>query len=141
MRKRHVWPEDHWDWPIVVTHKHGVRCGQMIWVGGQVDLTSSGEVRHSNDLAEQVRRCMAYFDRVLQALDASLVDLVKLLCFYVNDGTIEERMFLEMVADTLPKGSQTSGHGSPGSLSRLSGSRSRNRRLRHAWRRQSATAP
>jgi enamine deaminase RidA (YjgF/YER057c/UK114 family) len=106
MRKHHAWPEGHWDWPIKVTHKHGVRCGQMIWVGGQVDLTSSGEVRHANDLGAQVRSCMTYFDRVLQALDASLVDLVKLLCFYVNDGTVDERMFLEMVADSLPEDSR-----------------------------------
>src|SRR4029450_1399467 len=79
MRKHYAWPQGHWAWPIKVTHKHGVRCGQMIWVGGQVDLTSSGEVRHANDLGAQVRSCMTYFDRVLQALDTSLVDLVKLL--------------------------------------------------------------
>jgi hypothetical protein len=45
VRKQHVWPKDHWNWPIKVTHKHGVRCGGMLWVGGQVDLTSTGEVR------------------------------------------------------------------------------------------------
>ena len=49
-QKRHAWPEGHWDWPIKVTHKHGVRSGQMIWVGGQVDLTSDGEVRNAGDL-------------------------------------------------------------------------------------------
>ena len=37
MEKRHAWPDGHWSWPIDVTHKHGVRCGEMIWVGGQVD--------------------------------------------------------------------------------------------------------
>jgi enamine deaminase RidA (YjgF/YER057c/UK114 family) len=106
MYKHHVWPEGHWNWPIAVTHKHGVRCGEMIWMGGQVDLTSSGEVRNPDDLAAQVRSCMAYFGRVLEALDASLADLVKLLCFYVNDGTVDERRFLEIVADTLPEGSR-----------------------------------
>ena len=31
MKRRHVWPEGHWAWPIEVSHKHGLRCGQMIW--------------------------------------------------------------------------------------------------------------
>jgi enamine deaminase RidA (YjgF/YER057c/UK114 family) len=106
MHKRHVWPEGHWNWPIKVTHKHGVRCGQMIWVGGQVDLTSEGAVRNPGDLAAQVRNCMVYFGRVLEDLEASLVDLVKLLCFYVNDGTVDEQRLLEMVGQALPEGAR-----------------------------------
>lgn len=104
MKKQHVWPEGHWDWPIKVTHKHGVRSGQMIWVGGQVDLTSQGEVRNSGDLAGQIPNCMASFGRVLEELGAGFADLVKLLCFYVNDGSLDERGFLEMVAKALPPG-------------------------------------
>lgn len=106
MKKRHVWPDGHWNWPIKVTHKHGMRCGQMIWVGGQVDLTSEGVVRHPGDLPEQVRQCISYFGRVLEQLDASLTDLVKLLCFYVNDGSVDEQSFLEMVATALPEGAK-----------------------------------
>jgi len=102
VKRRHAWPEGHWSWPIKVTHKHGMRCGPMIWVGGQVDLTSQGEVRHPNDLAAQTRNVMANFDRVLKELDASLSDLVKLLCFYVNDGSVDEAAFLESVAAALP---------------------------------------
>ncbi len=26
-----------------MTHRHGVRCGEMVWVGGQVDLTPDGK--------------------------------------------------------------------------------------------------
>lgn len=106
MQKRHVWPEGHWDWPIKVTHKHGVRCGQMIWVGGQVDLTTQGAVRNPGDLSAQTKNVMASFARVLAGLDASLADLVKLLCFYVNDGSLDERRFLDMVAAALPEGSR-----------------------------------
>src|SRR6185295_19666822 len=58
VKKQHAWPEGHWDWPIKVSHKHGVRGGQMIWVGGQVDLTSKGEVRNVGNLAAQVRNCV-----------------------------------------------------------------------------------
>src|SRR5690349_17520887 len=102
MKKQHAWPEGHWNWPIKVSHKHGVRCGQMIWVGGQVDLTSAGEVRHPGDLATQTGNVMASFARVLAELGAAPGDLVKLLCFYVNDGTVDEAAFLAMVAAALP---------------------------------------
>ena len=44
------------NWPIKVSHKHGLRCGQMIWMGGQVDLTERGEIRHQGDLAAQIRK-------------------------------------------------------------------------------------
>ena len=39
---------------------------------------------------------------MLRELDAELADLVKLLCFYVNDGTVDEREFLEAIAAALP---------------------------------------
>ncbi len=106
MRRRHAWPEGHWNWPIKVTHKHGLRCGQMIWVGGQVDLTSDGEVRHPNDLAVQTQSAMTNLARVLGELDSSPGDLVKLLCFYVSDGSIDEEAFLRTVAAALPEGAR-----------------------------------
>ena len=103
MQRRHAWPKGHWNWPIKVSHKHGLRCGQMIWMGGQVDLTERGEVRHQGDLTAQIPEAIASLGRVLAELDAAPRDLVKLLCFYVNDGSVDERWFLESVAAALPK--------------------------------------
>ena len=106
MEKRHVWPEGHWNWPIDVTHKHGVRCGEMIWVGGQVDLTPEGVVCNPGDLAAQTRSVMAHFARVLEELDCDLRDLVVLHCFYVNDGGVDEAEFLASVGECLPSGAR-----------------------------------
>ena len=106
MKKQHAWPEGHWDWPIKVSHKHGVRSGQMIWVGGQCDLTSRGEVRNQGDLSAQIPNVIASFGRVLEELGSGLGDLVKLLCFYVNDGSVDERAFLAMVGKALPPGAR-----------------------------------
>ena len=106
MKKRHAWPKGHWNWPIGVTHKHGVRCGQMIWVGGQVDLTEDGTVLHGDDLETQTGNAIENFGRVLKELDCGLEDLVKLLCFYVNDGSTDEDAFLRMVAAALPEGAR-----------------------------------
>lgn len=102
MKKHHVWPEGHWNWPIPVSHKHGVRCGQMIFVGGQVDLTPEGEVCNPDDLDAQTPAAIAAFGRVLSDLGAEFSDLVKLLCFYVNDGSVDEGNFLDAVAACLP---------------------------------------
>jgi enamine deaminase RidA (YjgF/YER057c/UK114 family) len=106
LQRQHAWPEGHWSWPVHVSHKHGVRSGQMIWVGGQVDLTSEGKVNNPDDLPRQVENSMRYFARVLEDLRCDLTDLVKLLCFYVNDGSLDEREFLEMVAKCLPPGAE-----------------------------------
>lgn len=103
MKKRYAWPQGHWDWPVHVSHKHGVRCGQIIWIGGQVDITESGEVLNSGNLKLQTVNALASFERVLKELDCGFPDLVKLLCFYVDDGTVGEQAFLEMVAAALPE--------------------------------------
>ena len=77
----------------------------MIWVGGQVDLTPSGAVRNEGDLESQTRHALANLSRALEALDCDLVDLVCLLCFYVNDGSVDEHAFLELVGSCLPEDS------------------------------------
>ena len=37
-----VWPDGHWDWPEHLAYQHGVRAGEMIFVGGQVDKDAAG---------------------------------------------------------------------------------------------------
>ena len=107
MKKKHVWPKGHWNWPISVTHKHGVRCGEMIWVGGQVNLTPEGVVCNPGELGVQTENVMRNFSTVLKALECDLQDLVQLLCFYVNDGSVDEADFLNMVGACLPAGTKT----------------------------------
>lgn len=106
MKKQHSWPDGHWSWPIRITHKHGVRCDDMIHVGGQVDLSSDGAVRHPGDLEKQTAEVMSYLALVLEDLGADLADTVRLRCFYVNDGTGDEDAFLKLVAAALPDGAR-----------------------------------
>lgn len=102
MKREHSWPEGHWDWPIHVSHKHGLRCGEMIFVGGQVDLDAQGRVLHPGDLETQTAQVMANLDKVLRGLGADLGDIVKLIAFYQNDGGRDEGRFLAEVARHLP---------------------------------------
>ena len=102
--RRYTWPDGHWDWPIHVTHKHGLRCGEMIFFGGQVDLDSAGNVRNPDDLATQTRAAMEYIRIILAELDADLTDLVKLICFYVHEGPDDRDRLLAEVAAVLGDG-------------------------------------
>ncbi len=104
MKRSHGWPAGHWDWPIHVSHKHGLRCGDMIFVGGQVDLDSSGRVLHADDLATQTAAAMRNIAKVLAEFGADLGDLVKLIAFYQNDGSRGEAAFLADIARHLPAG-------------------------------------
>ena len=104
LARTHSWPEGHWDWPIHLSHKHGLRCGEMIFVGGQVDLDPAGKVRHSGDLETQTAEVMAYMARVLDGFGADLADVVMLTAFYANDGSVDEDAFLASVGATLPAG-------------------------------------
>ena len=103
MQKQFSWPEGHWNWPIDINNKHGVRCGNMIWVGGQVDLNAAGEVQNSDALEIQIANVVRNFDRVLQEFHCALQDLVFLNCFYVNDGSLDEGDFLDLLATELPE--------------------------------------
>jgi len=102
MKRRHAWPKGHWSWPVDITHKHGMRCGSMIWIGGQLDMTGTGEVCHAGDVFAQIPPVVRHVERVLEDLEAGLADLVKLLCFYVNDGSLDESTVLAAIAGALP---------------------------------------
>src|SRR5438045_9073098 len=74
----------------------------MFWVGGEAALTGDRVVCNPGDRAAQVPNCITNFSRILQELGSDLADLVKLLCFYANDGSVDEYSFLSMVAQALP---------------------------------------
>ncbi|MEM9498395.1 MAG: RidA family protein [Pseudomonadota bacterium] len=90
--RRHSWPADHWGWPVKLTHRHGVRVGDMIFTGGQVDLDPSGRVQNPGDLGRQCESAMRYLTRVLRDLDADLKDLARLVVYFIGDATAETRL-------------------------------------------------
>ncbi len=104
IERRYTWPDGHWDWPIHVTHKHGLKCGDMIFFGGQVDLDSAGTVRNPGNLVMQTRAAMAYIRIILAELDADLADLVKLICYYVHEQEDDRADLLAEVASVLGDG-------------------------------------
>ena len=107
VEKHHLWPQGHWNWPINITHKHGVRCGEMVWVGGQVDLSRDGVVLNAGDLTRQTENVMRNIERVLIESGCTSEGLINLNCFYVNTGHVDEKKFLDRVASGLAVGACT----------------------------------
>lgn len=66
--KTHSWPEGLWDWPIHLPYKHGLACGGIGFVGGQVSLDAQAQVIDPDHLDRQVRRSLGCIDRVADGL-------------------------------------------------------------------------
>lgn len=92
--RSYAWPPGHWDWYQHLAFKHGVRAGEMAFVGGQVDKSSTGEPLHAFDLATQTAVVMRHIDTVLREFGAALANVVKLVAFYATDGSMDETAFL-----------------------------------------------
>ena len=90
--KRHVWPEGHWDWPVHLPFKHGVKCGNRIFVGGQVSMDPKATIIDPGDLVKQTRTSMANIAKVLALFGAKLDDVTKVNCFYVGGASEETLM-------------------------------------------------
>ncbi|WP_299845231.1 RidA family protein [uncultured Roseovarius sp.] len=100
MKRRYSWPEGHWNWPVNLTHQHGVRAGQMIFTGGQVDLDAEGVVRNPGDIHPQCDAAMQYLSDVLTDLGVGVEDLVRLVVYFVGDAATEARL-LDQLAGIL----------------------------------------
>lgn len=92
MKRTYSWPHDHWNWPVELTHHHGVRAGDFIFTGGQADLDPQGNVQHPDDLVAQIESVFDYAVRILHDLDADVEDLVRLVVYYVGDEEAEKQI-------------------------------------------------
>ena len=68
-----VWPTGHWDWPVHLPYRHGLKVGDLVFLGGQVSLTPEGAVIDPGDIAPQTHTSMQNIQKVLQefGLDTS----------------------------------------------------------------------
>jgi enamine deaminase RidA (YjgF/YER057c/UK114 family) len=85
LARRHAWPSGHWDWPVHLPYRHGVRCGDLAFLGGQVALTPDAQVRHPGDMIAQSTLAMNYIGRVLGELGLDFDNVVKINAFYAGD--------------------------------------------------------
>ena len=92
--RAYSWPEGHWDWYQHLAFKHGVRTGDMVFIGGQVDKTDKGEPLRAYDLPAQTAVVAKHIDTVLRGFGADIAAVTKLVAFYTNDGSVDEQAFI-----------------------------------------------
>ncbi len=90
--RSYSWPENHWNWPIPLTHQHGVRHGNLVFTGGQASLNSRGEVVHPGSLAPQCEKVIEFVNSILDDLGATMGDVVRWVVYFVGDSSDEERI-------------------------------------------------
>jgi enamine deaminase RidA (YjgF/YER057c/UK114 family) len=84
------------------TQSQVVRCGEMIFVSGQLDVDHSGKPLHSGDLRSEMQGAVSRLSTVLGAAGLGLKNVTKILCVYVNDGSRDEHEVLSLLAEALP---------------------------------------
>lgn len=80
--RSHVWPEGHWDWPIHLPFKHGLKCRNMVFVGGQVSMDAQANIVDPGQMEKQTRTSMDNIGRVLAGFGLNYTDIVKLNTYY-----------------------------------------------------------
>lgn len=82
--RSHVWPTGHWDWPVHLPYRHGVRCGDMVFLGGQVSMSPGGCVVDPGDMVAQTKTAMNFVGKVLGDFGLGFDNVVKVNAFYVG---------------------------------------------------------
>ena len=80
-------PSGHWPFPCGAEFSHGLRCGELIFVGAQTAKDGAGRVLHDGDIVAQAKLTIANIARVLESLGCDLDDVVKLNTWYLGAGT------------------------------------------------------
>lgn len=83
--RTHVWPDNHWDWTVHLPYRHGLKCGDLVFLGGQVPLAPDATVLAPGDMVAQTRLSMDYIGRILAELGLGYGHVVKVNSFYAGD--------------------------------------------------------
>lgn len=79
-------PADHWQWPSGAEFSHGLRCGERVFISGQM-ARHAGVDAAAGTIVDQARMTIDNVSKVLRQLDCDLDDVVKLNTWYTGDGT------------------------------------------------------
>ena len=86
---RRVTPPGHWDWSLPTPYSQGLRCGDLLFVGGQAALDGYGNVLDAGDLAAQTDTTLNYIDHLLRAAGASWQGVLKLTTYYCSNTPMQ----------------------------------------------------
>jgi enamine deaminase RidA (YjgF/YER057c/UK114 family) len=83
-------PKGHWDWSMPVPFSQGWKCGNFIFVGGQISSDEKGRTIGVGDIETQTRNVFENIRKVLQEAGADMEDVVKFNTFYTYEGEGDE---------------------------------------------------
>jgi len=91
-------------WEPVVGYARAVRCGPFLWVTGTTATAEDGSIVGVGDAYAQASQCFKNIEKALQALDASLADIVRTRMFVTDIRRWEAiaRAHREFLGSVLP---------------------------------------
>ncbi|MEQ9488702.1 MAG: RidA family protein [Alphaproteobacteria bacterium] len=90
LHREGVWPTGHWDWPVHLPYRHGVKVGDLIFIGGQVSLTPDAQIIDPGDIQKQTHTSMRNIEKVLAEFGLGMENLVKINTFYAGSKGQED---------------------------------------------------
>ena len=87
MERQHVWPNDHWDWTVHLPYRHGLKAGDLVFVGGQVPLNPDASVSHVGDIKRQTEMSMEYVRRILADIGMDFNNVLRINAFFATGDT------------------------------------------------------
>ena len=82
IEKQHCWPEGHWDWPIHLPFKHGLKCRNLVFIGGQVSMDPDANIIDPGQMVKQTHTSMDNIGKVLAEFGLGHAEIVKLNTYY-----------------------------------------------------------
>jgi len=65
-------------------YSQGVKCGQLVFVSGQIPLNPKTGELVAGDISTQTRQVLGNIEKILHAVESSLHDVVKITVFLKN---------------------------------------------------------
>ena len=79
-----------------------VRCDDLIFTSGQLDVDGCGRLQHEGDLSAETRRSMSLLYDAVEQAGGGVGDIVHLQVFYRDSGQIDEAAYRGELASLLP---------------------------------------
>lgn len=90
MPRQAIRPKNHWTWPIPLRYSHGLRCGDLVYVGGQLPASPKGKVLQPLSVEDHARASMDNVQQVLRAAGLEMEHVVRINAFYLSSGSPDD---------------------------------------------------
>ena len=102
MTRSYVPFDDSYRVPADIHVSRGVRCGDLVFTCGQLDMDGESRPQNIGDIQAQTERSMALLYDVLDQAGAAPEDMAHLHVFYRHDGRFDEDAYVDKFASLLP---------------------------------------